>query len=317
MRKLLVGDIGGTNARLALFDNGTLSAIRVYRVAEHAGVSSLIRLYLGQEAIEVGALGGAALGVAGPVQEGRCTITNTGWVADCQDIKVNCKFPEVVLLNDFEALAYALPFLTSSDLVRILPGTLKDRAPMLVVGPGTGFGAACLLPADNRKWMAIPSEAGHSTVPACNEDEDLILARLRSRFSHVSIEHVCSGQGLENLFSVLQSIHGMPAQTRSTAEIIESALSKTCDVSSLALETFFRILGTAVGNLALTYRAQGGVFLGGGIVPRVGNELAQSQFAERFLNKGRFRPFLEAIPVAIITARYATLSGLGHYSFAR
>ena len=178
---------------------------------------------------------------------------------------------------------------------------------MLVLGPGTGFGAACLFP--DVPFAAV-TEAGHATLPATSETEERVIGQLRQRFEHVSVERVLSGSGLANLYQALAAIDGVTVSYRDPAEITRAALDDSCKVSRAALDMFFSLLGSVAGNLALTFCARGGIYIAGGIVPRFADCLAQSKFRKQFESKGRYEPYLQSIPTSIILHPDSNFVGL-------
>jgi glucokinase len=180
---------------------------------------------------------------------------------------------------------------------------------MIVLGPGTGLGAACFMPGPGDA-IAISSEAGHATLPGASQREDRIIDQLRQRYGHVSAERALSGSGLENLYDAIAAVDGTAVQRRDAAAIVAAAHDATCQVSRAAIEMFCAMLGTVAGNLALTFRARGGVFIGGGMVPRFAAEFIRSNFRARFEAKGRFFFYLRAIPTSVIMRPDATFVGL-------
>jgi glucokinase len=308
---ILVGDIGGTNARFALANGESLSCLDSSKAAEHSGVLEAVARFLDRECKE-STLEGVALGVAGPVHNGKSVITNTGWTVDRKALQSHLHCQAVYLLNDFEALAWSLPHLSASHLVPLHAGKAVIDAPQVVLGPGTGFGAACLVRHKGR-LATVTGEAGHSTCPAASESDEKIIDRLRKRFDHVSIERVLSGPGLQNLYGALAEISGTDVPSRRASEIAEAGLQGTCEICSRAVAAFCEMLGTVAGNLALTFGAAGGVYIAGGIVPRILQRLQQSGFEDRFLAKGRYRSYLQNIPVHVIVHPQASLVGLAAY----
>lgn len=309
--RALLADIGGTNARFALLDGSGIGPVQHIKVADYATVDDAIAAFLTRLAAR-SSTDAAILGIAGPIENNRVTLTNSRWTVDAGDLQKAFGFRAVHLLNDFEALAWALPALDSSDLVSIGAQHSKIGAPMLVVGPGTGFGVACLIPRSATSF-AIVTEAGHATLPAASEREARIVDHLRQRFGHVSIERALSGPGLENLHEALAAIDGVQTLNRDAASITQAALDGSCDVSRAALDTFCSLLGVVCGDLALTFGAHGGVYIAGGIVPRFIDHLARSDFRKRFENKGRFESYLRDIPVHIIVRPDASFIGLKTY----
>jgi glucokinase len=249
------------------------------------------------------------LAVAGTVERNRCKITNSPWVIDTEQLQGGFGFHAVRVLNDFEALAWSLPHLAPADLLRVGPGTALAGAPLLVLGPGTGFGAACLV-SSRTGAIAIGTEAGHATLPAITEREDAVIAQMRRRFGHVSIERALSGGGLEHLHGAIAAIDRITVPNRAVTDIVAAAQTGICPVSRAALDMFCAMLGTVAGDLALTFGARGGVFIAGGVVPRFAAELAASEFRTRFTAKGRFHGYLDAIPTSVILHPDAAFVGL-------
>lgn len=306
--RVLLADIGGTNARFALLNRGVIGPIERIKVAEHPESIDAIAGFLTSH-MAGGKIEAAVLGVAGTVENNRCRVTNSGWTVDGGVLQAAFGFKAVRLLNDFEALAWSLPELQSADLYPIGGGCALAGAPMLVIGPGTGFGAACLVSRDS-STVAIAAEAGHATLPGTSQRDDAIIDRLRGQFGHVSAERALSGPGLENLYGALAAIDRISVPPRDAIAITQAALEGSCGVSRAALDMFCAMLGTVAGNLALTFCARGGVFIAGGIVPRFADDVARSKFRERFEAKGRYRPYLEGIPTSIILRPDATFIGL-------
>lgn len=306
----LLGDIGATNARFALLNSGILGPVQHFEVAKYQRFTDVLGAFLGEAA------GGreacvqrAFLAVAGPVNgSSRSKLTNTSWVIDSCELKNDFDL-QVVTVNDFAALAYSLPSLSIKDLSQIGGGYQDNLAPMAVVGPGSGLGVACLVPCPNQP-VVLASEGGHATLASTCKREDSILAHLRQRFGHVSAERAISGPGLENIFQAITTIDGYEAPATSAAEITISALEDKCQRSREALDLFCAFLGSFAGNVALTFGARGGVYIGGGISPRILTFMCQSNFRERFESKGRFRDYLRTIPTYVITHPAATLVGL-------
>ena len=306
--RILLADIGGTNARFALLNQGEIGPISRIKVAEQRGFIEAVTAFLTPHRAG-GAIGAAVLGVAGTVEENRCRVTNSGWMVDGGVLQAAFGFKPVRLLNDFEALAWSLPRLKPADLYPNGGGRSVAGAPMLVIGPGTGFGAACLVSPDGSA-VAIAAEAGHATLPGTSQRDDAVIDHLRSQFGHVSAERALSGPGLKNLYAALAAIDRVDVPHRDATAITQAALDGSCGVCRAALDMFCAMLGTVAGNLALTFCARGGVFIAGGIVPRFVDDVARSKFRERFEAKGRFRPYLEGIPTNIILRPDATFVGL-------
>jgi glucokinase len=303
----LLADIGGTHARFALHLPGEAAPPRqtVLRVADHPTPEEAIAAALAE-------LGGpapsrAVLAVAAPVGEGPVRLTNAPWVLAAPAITVRFGFSSVRLVNDFEALAWSLPHFSASELVPLGAGTVPTKgAPSVVLGPGTGLGVAGYVPGVG----AIATEGGHVDLPATSPEEDAVLARLRARFVRVSAERALSGPGLVNLQQAVAEIRGTEVPERTPAEVAEAALSGACPVAAEALELFWHWLGVVTGNLALSWGARGGVYLAGGILPRLADRLDAAAFRARFEDKGRMRPYLAAIPVQVVIHPQPAFPGL-------
>jgi glucokinase len=305
---MLLGDIGATNARLALLSNGVLGPIDWFTVAEFARFTDAVDAFLERRCRHV-AVPEALLAVAGPVAEDRCVLTNCPWTIDAPELRAGFGFAKVHMLNDFEATARSLPQLTAADLFSLGGGAALPGEPMAVLGPGTGLGVACFVPAAPNS-VVIASEGGHATMAATSPREDAVIDHLRRELGHVSAERVVSGLGLENLYRAVVALDGVDAPERNAAEITKAALDGDCPVARTALELFCAMLGTIAGNAALMFGARGGVFIAGGIAPRLTDFMARSEFRARFESKGRFRTYLAPIPTSVIVHPAATFLGL-------
>jgi glucokinase len=251
----------------------------------------------------------ALLAVAGPVDEERCVFTNCPWTIDALELCAEFRFAKVRIFNDFKATAMSLPHLVAADLYPLGAGEAVSGEPMAVLGPGSGLGMACYVPGSPRS-VVIASEGGHATMAGNSDREDAIIGYLRRHLGHVSAERVVSGGGLENLYDAVAAVDGIEAPKRNAAEITKSALDGTCPVASSALDLFCAMLGAVAGNVALMFGARGGVYIAGGIAPRLTEFMARSDFRARFEQKGRFRKYLETIPSSIIVHPAATFIGL-------
>jgi len=305
---VLLADIGGTNARFALMNGREIGVIDHLKVADFRGAIDAIATFLQRRAPHRKP-NAAVLGVAGPVENNCCTITNSRWLIDGANLKQAFGFDAVRLLNDFEAVAWSLPELQPQDVYALGEQRRIAGAPMLALGPGTGFGAACLFSPDALPFAAV-TEAGHATLPATSDREAEVIAHLRRRFGHVSIERVLSGTGLENLYQALACIDGVAAPARDAAAITRAALEGSCDVSQASLDMFCSFLGAVAGDLALTFAARGGVFIAGGIVRRFANRLSRSSFRKQFESKGRFESYLRDIPTQVVVRADESFIGL-------
>jgi glucokinase len=298
----LVADIGGTNARFALLENGAVTRQRTYHGRDFPAFEGALAAFLAAEGARPEA---AALAVASPVTGDEIVFTNSPWSFRVSALRDRFGFARLRVVNDFEANALAIPLLGPAELVQVGDGAAVPGAPAAILGPGSGLGVAGLVrgPAG---WIAVPGEGGHATMPAFEEREAAVLAKLRVRFGHVSAERVLSGPGLVNLHAAIAELEGAPPGTALPPEIVEAR-----DPISLAtVDMFCAMLGTLAGNVALTFGARGGVYVAGGIVPKLGERFLQSAFRERFVAKGRFRDYLATIPTFVVIHPVPAFVGL-------
>ena len=304
-KRVLLADIGGTNVRFAVLDGAQLGPVAHIEAAAHAAFTEALAAYL---ATAGGGIDAAVLAVAGVVKDERCALTNNPWVVDAAELQATFGFARVRLVNDFEAIAWALPHFPAHDLVRIGGGEGAAGAPLAVLGPGTGLGVAAYLPDGGGR--VLNSEGGHVTRAGSAPREDAGIAQLRGRFRHVSAERALSGPGLENLYEAIAALDGVAVPARDAAAISKAARAGECPVSRAALDMFCALLGDVAGNLALTFGARGGVYIAGGIVPRLNEELVRSAFRTRFEEKGRMRAYVEPIPVNVVMHKDPAFVGL-------
>lgn len=306
----LLADVGGTNARFALQagPQGAITDIQTLPCADHASLGEAIEHYLRQLApAQRPQL--AAIAIANPIQGDRVQMTNHHWSFSISALQASLGLKQLELLNDFTALALALPHLPDSDLRQVGGRTGASAAhsttALGLVGPGTGLGVSGLVPDGRGGWWPLQGEGGHVTLSAVNDAEQTVLALLWARYGHVSAERAVSGQGLSNLYGALTQRDGgaWPDRLPSAAEVTEWAMGGQDARAQEALDLFFAFLGTVAGNLALTLGAWDGIFLGGGILPRLGHRIDASAFRERFERKGRFENHLKPVPVWVIEAR--------------
>lgn len=305
----LLADVGGTNARFALQSgkDGDIGRVQTLPCADHATLGDAIEYYLNQHSpAQRPAI--AAIAIANPIQGDRVQMTNHHWSFSISALRQSLGLQQLELLNDFTALALALPHLPSTDLRQVggQPGALAQRSQTALglIGPGTGLGVSGLLPDGRGGWIPLQGEGGHVTLAATNAAEQAVLALLQARYGHVSAERVVSGQGLGNLYGALtqRDTGQWPDPLPSPAEISQGAIGGQNPRANEAFDLFFSFLGNVAGNLALTLGAWGGIFLGGGILPRLGNRLETSRFREQFEAKGRFENHLRPVPVWVIQA---------------
>ncbi|MGZ8982672.1 MAG: glucokinase [Methylotenera sp.] len=307
----LVADIGGTNARFALLDvHGMPIHIRVLECADYPDVGAAIRAYLTK-------IGGvrpvsAVIAIANPVTGDHVAMTNHHWSFSVRALKTELGMESLVVVNDFAALALALPSLSSKDLVQVGGGVAVPDQPIGVIGPGTGLGVASLVKTGTL-WQPLAGEGGHVTLAAANDFESDIIAALRHRFDHVSAERVLSGPGLSVLHETIGALRKQVVEPITPEEIARRALTGSDDLCHEAVTVFCAMLGTMAGNLALTLGARGGIYLGGGILPKLGTFFVQSPFRARFEEKGRFASYLASIPCYVIHAEQPALIGASRY----
>jgi glucokinase len=298
----LLGDIGGTNARFAwqLQSGAPPSDIATYQCAQHASLLDAIRHYLAEHGGLTPRLG--AIGIANPIDGDRVQMTNHHWSFSSLELREALGLERLIVINDFTAMALSLPGLTGTDLLQVGPGAATSGAPLALLGPGTGLGVSGLLPTGTRGFAPISGEGGHVTLSAGDEREAAVVQWLRRRFGHASAERALSGPGLVNLYEAGCALSGQAVQALEPRDVIDRARNGSDACCRMALELFCGFLGGVAGNLALTLGARGGVFIGGGIAPRMLAEIEDSSFRERFEGKGRFRSYLSGIPTFVIDA---------------
>lgn len=324
---ILAGDIGGTKTTLGLFkeEAGPRNPVaeETYPSAAFPNLEAITREFLNQTATDVTA---ACFGVAGPVAGGKARVTNLPWVVDASLFAKEFRLHSVRLMNDLEALGNAVPVLEASDLF-----VLNDKPPAAggtigVLAPGTGLGEA-FLTWDGAIYRAFPSEGGHCSFAPRNPLELELLDFLLERFEHVSYERVCSGRGLPNIYDFFRKKHSMAelphvasqlaAALDPTPVIVRAAMDSDCPspLCKRTLETFISILGAEAGNLALKVMATGGIYLGGGIPPRILSALKTGGFMQTYQHKGRFGAMVAEMPVYVILNPRAALLGAARGGF--
>jgi glucokinase len=296
----LVADIGATNARFGLVSpKGAILHTRTLAVANHPSIADAITAYLGEH----GTLPiphQAALAIASAITGDRVAMTNHPWSFSISALRAHLDLARLEVINDFTALAMALPHLSPEDRHPVGGGTAVAGTPIGVLGPGSGLGVSGLIPS-GQGWIPLSGEGGHATMAPATERESAVLDRMRQHFDHVSAERVLSGPGLVNLYNALATLDGRPSRGYTAAQVTDPEIGAADPLCAEATALFCAILGTMAGNLALTLGARGGIYIGGGIVPRLGHRFAQSSFRARFEAKGRFSEYLAAIPTWIVT----------------
>ena len=297
---LLVGDVGATNARFGLVSpEGEVVHTRTHAVADHATIADAITAYLDERgALPMPRRG--AIAIASAITGDHVAMTNHPWSFSISALKSQLGFDRLEVINDFTALALALPHLAQEDRLQVGRGTPTAGAALGVLGPGSGLGVSGLIPA-GAGWIPLAGEGGHAMMAPATDRESALLDRMRRHFDHVSAERVLSGPGLVNIYNTLTMLDGVPSRGYTAAQITDPETGAADPLCAETTTLFCAMLGTMAGNLALALGARGGVYIGGGIVPRLGQRFAQSSFRARFEAKGRFSPYLAAIPTYVVT----------------
>lgn len=327
---LLAGDIGGTKTNLAVFsmDQGEDGwkkplAEATFPSARYPSLEALVEEFQGQHHFKIVR---ASFGVAGPVVAGRATITNLPWVLEENHLKNALGIPAVNLLNDLNAIAHGVPYLEKDDLHTLNAGQPVEKGSIAVVAPGTGLGEA-FLTWESGHYHPHTSEGGHADFAPADALQLELLRYLQQRYTHVSFERVCSGKGLPNIYAFLKETghasepdwlaEQLATVTDPTPIIVDNALDKehVCEICAMTLQIFVSILGAEAGNMALKVLATGGVYLGGGIPPRILPFLSEGRFMQAFLRKGRLSDVLIPIPVYVILNPNIALLGAARHGF--
>lgn len=320
---ILAGDIGGTNTRLAFADEKagclTLVAEATFSSREHASLESVLRKFLSAHPIPITR---AAFGIAGPVRHGRCDATNLPWVVDSHLVAREIGLERVGLINDLEANAYGVAALQREDFVLLNEGAVNAEGNAAIISAGTGLGQAVLY-WDGRQHHPFATEGGHADFAPRNHLEMALLEYLMKQFQRVSYERVVSGPGLLNIYRFLrdtgrgeepQWLAERMREQDPSAVISQSALRGESDLCAQALDLFVTLYGAEAGNLALKVMATGGVYLGGGIAPKIVEELRAPAFLNAFTSKGRMRPLLQAMSVRVILNQKTALLGAARFA---
>jgi len=304
-----MADIGATNSRCALVnDKGQELAPEIFENADFTGVAGVLRVYLEHRRASDQPTR-AAIAIAAPITGDDVQMINIGWRFSQEALRRELGLKRLQVVNDFTAIAWALPLLTPADVVQIGGGERVSRATLASLGPGSGLGVSALVPS-GEGWAAMIGEGGHVSMPAATRDEQDVIAALRDRFDgHCSAERVLSGPGLVNLYVALATLAGRGSPTV-TPEDVTNLAKQGEPLARKTLAMFFAMLGTVASNLAVTTGARGGVYIAGGIVPRLVEQLGKSEFRQRFEAKGRYKQYLAAIPTFVITAQLPAFRGL-------
>ena len=319
---ILAGDVGGTKTNLALYEsagNGLRRSLsRAFKSREYASLEKIIAAFIA----ETGKVSLACIGVAGPVSKSKCRLTNLDWSVDRESIRRACGAKDAYLINDIQALAFAVPYLHRSKFAYLQKGKADPDGNIAVAAVGTGFGQAALLRGDGG-YLPMSSEGGHVDLAPRDTREFALMNYLKKKFGRVSVERVVSGPGIHTVYQFLletgnrresAKVRKRLAEKDPSRVIVSEGLSGKSTLCRETVRFFCRLYGAVAGNLALQYNAAGGVVLGGGVSPAIFPAMAKGEFMETFLDKGRFRGRLEQMPVKVILDESAALLGAAWYA---
>ncbi|MEN3930506.1 glucokinase [Microvirga sp. W0021] len=305
----LIADIGGTNARFALLTRagGQPQQLKTLACNDYPDIVSAIEAYL--STVEAQRPWEAVVAIANPVTGDHIKMTNHVWSFSIEESRKALNLINLHVINDFTALALSLPLLRPNEQVQVGSGRARPRSVIGLIGPGTGLGVSGLVPVAPRGWQALAGEGGHASFSPVNDEEDRILNFVRQKHQNISTERLVSGPGLVRLYGAIAELAGDKPQEFTPADVSKHALAKTDAHCERALDLFCAMLGSAAGNLALTLGAEGGVYIGGGIVPGILSYFKKSRFRQQFEAKGRLSDYLANIPTFVITASNPALLG--------
>ncbi len=312
---VLIADIGGTNARFAISPKpGSLHGTKVLASADFPTIAKAIGAYV-EDLKPADKPSRARLAVACTVAGDKVEMTNHHWSFSTKELCFELAMDGIEVINDFAAIALGVPGLGEQDRIQVGGGRPVGEAPIIVLGPGTGLGVSALVPSPGG-WIPLATEGGHATLAAFDESESAVVSILRRTVpddskSHVSAERVLSGPGSLNLYKALCELEGQaPAPDADPASITAMALDGSCPIAAKAQGMFLAMLGTFASNLCLSLGARGGVYIAGGIIPKMVDAIANSEFRQRFEAKGRFSGYLSSVPTYVITHPHPALAGL-------
>jgi glucokinase len=309
MTQSLIADIGGTNARFGIVDSKGVHDLVYLECRNYTGPVEAAEAYLKQIGIQNRPTIGV-FAVAGPVMGDLVNFTGSPWTFRISQVKEQLKLNVFEVMNDFKAVALAIPDISPTLLQKIGGGEPHQSWAKGVLGPGTGLGVASLF-WDGSSYLANPGEGGHVTCPATSDREFNIFHRLRVKYHHISAERVCSGKGLENLYNAIRVLdHKFDLPDLEAPEISRNAMNGSCETCKESLDLMLAFLGRIAGNLALTLNARGGIYIAGGIPTKLGDYFIRSRFLEEFQTKGRMSDLMEDVPVYLIKHDAIGLIGL-------
>jgi len=309
MKLALVGDIGGTNARFALWEEQELHSVRVFPTADYTSPEHAIGVYLEDLGLNKGDIGAVCLAVAGPVSGDEFRFTNSHWRISRKAFCATLQVEHLLLVNDFTAMALGMTRLKPDEYQAVCEGEADATRPAVVIGPGTGLGVGTLLKLGEH-WLALPGEGGHVDLPVGSEREAQLRAHIAADIGHVSAETILSGGGLLRLYQAICAVDGLAAHCKSPAEVSKAALEGD-KAATATVEQFCRFLGRVAGNNVLTVGGRGGVYIVGGVIPRFLKLFLESGFAASFADKGCMSDYFKGIPVWVVTAEFSGLLGAG------
>lgn len=308
---VLVGDIGGTNARFALTEVGSTKLVNVSYLSCHdfSHLDDAIYSFIERHGVHVSDLYGACLAFAGPVLGDKINVTNNHWEFSREAVRQKFDFRFFKIVNDFTAMALGVTQLSGDDLIKVGAGDPEEGKPRLIIGPGTGLGMSALVSGQMGNLIPVETEGGHVSFAPTDAEEIAILQCLLERYDRVSIERLLCGQGMVSLFNAMAQVHGWRVDPVTTPSVITQRLADADEYATLAVAKFCKILGAATGDAALSIGAHGGVFICGGIVPRIVDHFVRSEFRIAFEDKGRMSIYNARMPTWVVMAEMPGLVG--------
>ena len=310
----IVADLGGTNARFAVVKKGTadLEHIMKYSAKDYDSFRELLEQYKKDEpkAFEATDI---AIAVACPADDDQIKFTNNHWSFSKKEIAAKYNFNEFIVMNDFEAVARSLVLIDHEKATKVGSGTIKEKMPKAVIGPGTGLGMASLVYGVDGRAIPVAGEGGHMSFSPQTPRQEVVWEYLKKSFSYISVERLVSGQGIENIYEALYEKRFSKVNRIKASEVARLAFSEDDELALETMEMFFEILGTVAGDFALSIGAKGGVYFAGGILPRYPEQLLTSSMRERFNFKGRFVSYMKEIPIFLVDLKEPGLLGSACY----